>query len=168
LTQTPVCLVVAAAENRVIGSNGQLPWNIPNDLKRFKALTLGKPCLMGRKTWESLPRKPLAGRTNIVVSRNAAFRAEGAQLAISFEQAIEIAEWTNPGEIAVIGGEKLFESALPRASRIYLTEVSGTPRGDTFLPVIGREEWHEIERDGPHRAGALSWSFVTLERITCG
>ncbi len=165
MTQTPVCLVVAAAENRVIGSNGRLPWHIPDDLRRFKALTLGKPCIMGRKTWESLPQKPLPGRTNIVVSGNTEFRAEGAQTAISLDEALLIAERADPEEIAVIGGEKLFEAALPRASRIYLTEVSGSPRGDTFLPMIDREQWRETERDGPHRAGALSWSFVTLARV---
>ncbi len=163
---SPVCLVVAAAENRVIGANGRLPWHIPEDLKRFKALTLGKPCIMGRRTWESLPRKPLPARVNIVVSRDPVFRADGAQTAISFEQAVGIAERHRPAEIAVIGGEKMFEAAWPRASRIYLTEISGSPGGDTFMPVIDPEEWHEVARDGPHHAGALSWSFVTLERTT--
>jgi dihydrofolate reductase len=165
VTRVPVSLVAAAAENRVIGIGGRLPWHIPDDLKRFKAVTLGKPCIMGRKTWDSLPRKPLPGRMNIVVSRTAAFLAEGAQTATCFDQALHIAEQTDPEEIAVIGGEQLFEAALPRATRIYLTEVSGSPHGDTFLPVISPEQWREVARDGPYSAAALSWSFVTLARI---
>jgi dihydrofolate reductase len=159
-----ITLVVATAENRVIGINGRLPWQIPEDLKRFKSLTLGKPCIMGRKTWQSLPRQPLPGRTNIVVTRDADFRAPGALIASSFERAVEIAAQENPREIAVIGGENIFAAALPLAQRIYLTEVSSAPDGDAFMPEIDLVEWRETQRDGPHEAGGLRYSFVTLER----
>jgi dihydrofolate reductase len=163
--QIPIALVVAASENGVIGVGGTLPWHIPEDLKRFKALTLGKPCIMGRKTWESLPRKPLPGRTNIVVSRNPEFHAEGARLAADFESALRLAAEENPGEIAVIGGENIFAAALPHASRIYSTEISGDVAGDAFMPQFDRRQWRETRRDGPHQSGSLSYSFVTLEKI---
>ena len=164
MTLPPITLVVAAAENGVIGINGRLPWQIPDDLKRFKALTLGKPCIMGRKTWDSLPRKPLPGRTNIVVTRNPEFCAPGALIASSFERAIEIAARENPPEIAVIGGENIFAAALPLARRIYLTEVSCAPDGDAFMPEISPAEWRQTSRDSPRETGALRYSFVTLER----
>lgn len=161
----PITLVVAAAENGVIGFNGRLPWQIPEDLKRFKALTLGKPCIMGRKTWQSLPRQPLPGRRNIVVTRDPEFCAPGALIASSFEHALEIAAQENPPEIAVIGGENIFAVALPLAHRIELTEVSACPEGDAFMPEIDCTEWRETWRDAPRKAGALRYSFVTLERI---
>lgn len=160
----PIVIVVAAAENRVIGHKGALPWRIPEDLKRFKAVTLGKPCIMGRKTWESLPVKPLPGRSNIVVTREAVFHADGARLARDFATALRLAELENPDEIAVIGGEQIFAAALPLAHRIHLTEVSGHPEGDAFLPLIDRSEWREISRDGPHEWATTRYSFVTLER----
>jgi dihydrofolate reductase len=160
----PITLVVAVAENGVIGIHGGLPWQIPDDLKRFKALTLGKPCIMGRKTWESLPRKPLPGRTNIVVTRDPEYRAPGALMAGSFERAIEIAAQENPPEIAVIGGETIFAAALPLAHRIYLTEVSCAADGDAFMPEIDRTQWRETWRDTPRQAGGLRYSFVTFER----
>jgi dihydrofolate reductase len=160
-----IMLVVAAAENGVIGFNGRLPWQIPEDLKRFKALTLGKPCIMGRKTWQSLPRQPLPGRTNIVVTRDPDFCAPGALVASSFDHAIEIAAQENPQEIAVIGGENIFAAALPLAHRIELTEVSASPEGDAFMPEIDFTEWRETWRDAPRESGALRYSFVTLERM---
>ena len=166
LTQIPIALVVAASENGVIGVGGTLPWHIPEDLKRFKALTLGKPCIMGRKTWQSLPRKPLPGRTNIVVSRDAGFRAEGAHWAADFESALRVAAQEHPDEIAVIGGEAIFAAALPHASRIYSTEISGHIAGDAFMPRFDRSQWRETGRDGPHHSGSLRYSFVTLERLT--
>lgn len=164
--QIPVALVVAASENGVIGAGGTLPWHIPQDLKRFKALTLGKPCIMGRKTWQSLPRKPLPGRTNIVVSRDPAFRAEGAHVTRDFDAALRLAAQENPDEIAVIGGENIFAAALPHASRIYSTEVAGNIAGDAFMPVFDRRQWRETGRDGPHQSGSLSYSFVTLEKLS--
>jgi dihydrofolate reductase len=160
----PITLVVAAAENGVIGLNGRLPWQIPEDLKRFKVLTLGKPCIMGRKTWQSLPRQPLPGRINIVVTRDRDFCAPGALIAASFEDAIEIAAQQDPPEIAVIGGENIFAAALPLAHRIELTEVSACPEGDAFMPKIDLNQWRETWRGDPHEAGTLRYSFVTLER----
>ena len=166
MPQIPIALVVAASENGVIGAGGKLPWHIPEDLRRFKALTLGKPCIMGRKTWQSLPRKPLPGRTNIVVSRDPGFRAEGARLAADFESALRLAGQENPDEIAVIGGEAIFAAALSHASRIYSTEISGHIAGDAFMPRFDRSQWCETERDGPHQIGGLRYSFVTLERLS--
>jgi len=156
-----ISLVVAVAENGVIGHRGALPWRIPDDLKRFKAITMGKPVLMGRKTWDSLPRKPLPGRTNIVVTRNPAFRAEGAIVARSFADAIAKA---GADEIAVIGGEAIFAAALPLAEAIHLTEVEASPDGDAFMPSIDRKQWRETAREGPYEADGVRYSFVTLHR----
>ncbi len=164
----PLTLVVAVAKNGVIGNKGALPWRIPDDLKRFKALTLGKPCIMGRKTWDSLPKKPLPGRTNIIVTRDPDFRAEGAQVAHSFEEALGIAARGTPDEIMIIGGEAIFAAALPLAQRIALTEVMATPEGDTFMPPFAPTEWLETRREGPHEAGILRYAFVTLERRQLG
>jgi len=156
-----ISLVVAAAENGVIGHRGALPWRILEDLKRFKALTMGKPVIMGRKTWDSLPRKPLPGRVNIVITRNPDFRADGAIVAHGFADAIAQA---GESEIAVIGGEAIFAAALPLAQTIYLTEVAASPDGDAFMPPIDRTQWREIAREGPYEANGLRYSFVTLKR----
>jgi len=160
----PIALVVAAAENGVIGKGGDLPWRLPEDLKRFKALTLGKPTIMGRKTWDSLPRKPLPGRTNIVITRDPDFRAEGARVVYGYEEAIAVADAENPREISVIGGAAVFEAALPGASIIHLTEVEGAQDGDVFMPDFDRAQWRETKREGPLQEGALRYHFVTLNR----
>jgi dihydrofolate reductase len=162
--KVPLTLVVAVAENGVIGNKGALPWRIPEDLKRFKAITLGKPCIMGRKTWESLPKKPLPGRTNIVVTRDHSFHGEGAEIAHSFEDALDIAARRSLDEIMIIGGEAIFRAALPLAQRIALTEVMAAPQGDAFMPPFDRTEWQETAREGPHEAGTLRYAFITLER----
>ncbi len=159
-----ISLVVAAAENGVIGHRGALPWRIPEDLKRFKALTMGKPVIMGRKTWDSLPRKPLSGRGPISSSRAIRIsETDGAIVAHSFADAIALAK---PGEseIAVIGGEAIFAAALPLAQTIHLTEVAASPDGDAFMPPIDRTQWREIAREGPYEANGLRYSFVTLKR----
>ena len=161
---SPVVLVVAVAKNGVIGSKGQLPWRIPDDMKRFKLLTMGRPVIMGRKTWESLPKKPLPGRSNIVLTRDPAFRASGASVAHSFDVALAEAEKENPIEIMVIGGEAVFAAALPHASRIHWTEVEAQPEGDAFMPALEHSHWHEVAREGPFLEGPLRYSFVTLER----
>jgi dihydrofolate reductase len=161
-----ISLVVAVARNGVIGRDNDLPWRIPEDLKRFKALTMGKPVIMGRKTWDSLPKKPLPGRTNIVVTRNPEFRTEGAIVAHSFTEAVEKAAGAN--EIAVIGGEAIFAEALPIADIIHMTQVNASPEGDAFMPLIDRSQWRESARDGPHSAHGLQYSFVTLERYLPG
>jgi dihydrofolate reductase len=158
-----ITLIVAVAENGVIGTKGALPWRIPEDLKHFKALTLGKPCIMGRKTWDSLPKRPLPGRTNIVITRDHVFRADGAEVAHSFEDALAIAARGMPGEIMIIGGAAIFAAALPLAQRVELTEVMTAPEGDAFMPPFDRTEWQETKREGPYEAGALRYAFVTLE-----
>jgi dihydrofolate reductase len=156
----PISLVVARAENGVIGAGGALPWRLDGDLPRFKQITLGKPCIMGHKTWDSLPRKPLPGRTNIVLTRDAAFAAEGAVVAHALDEALEFAASENPAEIMVIGGADIFAAALPLASKIHLTEVHSAPAGDVFLPGFPAEIWRETARLTP----GPSHSYVTLER----
>jgi len=160
-----IALVVAVARNGVIGKNGKLPWRIAEDMKRFKALTMGKPCIMGRKTWESLPRKPLPGRTNIVVTRNRDFKAQGARLARSFDEALVIAHGERPEEIAVIGGEAIYAAALPHAGRIHLTEVEAEPEGDAYFPPLPRGVWAEIAREPGDAADGPAHSFVVLDRV---
>jgi dihydrofolate reductase len=156
-------LVVAVAKNGVIGHCNGLPWHIPEDLKRFKALTMGKPIVMGRKTWDSLPKKPLPGRLNIVVTRNRDFRADGALVAHTFEQAI--AQAGAADEIMVIGGEAIFAAALPIADTIHMTQVAASPEGDAFMPLIDRAHWREVACDGPYDADGVRYSFVTLKRV---
>jgi len=159
-----ITLIVAVADNGVIGNRGALPWRIPEDMRRFKALTLGKPVIMGRKTWDSLPRKPLPGRPNIVMTRDSSFRAEGAQVVRSFAEALASAERDSSTEVMVIGGEMIFAAALPLASRMELTEVAASPDGDAFMPAYDRSLWRETARDGPHTTGETRYTFVTLER----
>ena len=158
----PITLILARADNGVIGHQGGLPWHLPSDLKRFKALTLGKPCIMGRKTWDSLPKKPLPGRTNIVVTRNAAFAAEGALAVRSFEEALREAEKLSPPEIMVIGGAAIFAAALPLAARIHLTEIHETPEGDVRIPGFSPQIWRETARED--LPGPPVHSYVTLDR----
>jgi len=142
---------VARARNGVIGVNGGLPWRLRTDLRRFRALTLGKPVIMGRKTWDSLPRRPLAGRTNVVLSRDGRFAPQGAVVCDDFSEAVQIAreQAAEDGaeEACVIGGEALFALALPRAGRIYLTEVEAEPAGDARFPAFDEAAWREIERE---------------------
>jgi dihydrofolate reductase len=161
---TKISLVVAMASNRVIGHRGTLPWHIPEDLKRFKALTWGKPVIMGRKTWDSPPKEPLPGRTNIVITRNPNFHAASAIVARNFLHAVSLARGTASSEIMVIGGEKIFSAALPFGRTIHLTEIAASPEGDAFMPPIDRLEWRQAARDGPYCADGLSYSFVTLTR----
>lgn len=152
------------SDNGVIGDRGGLPWRIPDDMKRFKRLTLGKPIIMGRKTWDSFPKKPLPGRTNIVVTRDASWRAEGALAAHSFDEALAKARGENPSEIAVVGGAGIYQAALPLADRIELTEVHITASGDTHLPPFDKSIWRECARDDHTSADGLNFSYVTLER----
>jgi len=159
-----VTLVVAVAENGVIGAGGALPWHLPEDLKRFKALTLGKPTIMGRKTWDSLPRKPLPGRTNIVVTRDQSFRAQGALVAHSVKEALTLAEREGAREIMVIGGAEIFANVLPRANRIEWTEILARPDGDAFMPPLDPADWKEVAREGPFESKGLRYAYVVLER----
>ncbi len=141
----PLCLIAALAENRVIGRDNQLPWHLPADLKHFKAKTLGKPIIMGRKTWDSLGR-PLPGRLNLVVSRQAGLQLEGAEVFASLEQAIVRADqWAREqgvDELMLIGGAQLYEQGLAQAVRLYLTRVALQPEGDAWFPAFDEAAWH--------------------------
>lgn len=153
-------LIVAAARNGTIGRDGTLPWHIPADLKRFKALTMGKPMVMGRKTFASLPGL-LPGRRHIVLTRDPAWTAPGAEVAHDLPAALTLA---GPGEVAVIGGAEIFALALPLAGRIELTEVQADVPGDTAMPPLG-PGWRETARDGHAPSGERpGYAFVTLVR----
>lgn len=158
-----LALVVAAAENGLIGRDNQLPWHLPADLKHFKTITLGKPVIMGRKTFASIG-KPLPGRRNLVLTRDARFAADGVETVRSLEEALE--RTADAPEVMVIGGAEIFRLALPLAQRIYLTRVHATLEGETFFPALDESEWREIERR-EHPAdekNAHAMSFLTLER----
>ena len=159
-----VTLVVAAARNGVIGVDGRLPWHLPADLKRFKALTMGKPMIMGRKTFDSLPGL-LAGRRHIVLTRDAAWRADGAEPVRDLAQALAAAGPDSAAvEAMVIGGAEIFALALPLATRIELTEVDADIPGDTHLPPLGAG-WRETAREAhAPSADRPGYAFVTLER----
>jgi dihydrofolate reductase len=160
-----VSLIVAVSRNGVIGNKGKLPWHIPADHKLFKTLTMGKPVIMGRKTWDSLGHNPLPGRTNIVVTRDRSLRAEGAHVVHSYSDALAKARAENPQEIMVLGGEAIFAEALKTADRVYLTAIEGEFEGDARMPLIDRRVFHETAYDGPHEtAEGLGYSFLTLDR----
>jgi len=137
-----VSLVVAMARNRVIGRNNALPWRLSQDLKRFKATTLGKPILMGRKTFDSIG-KPLPGRRNIVLTRDPAWRAEGVDVVRSVEEALQLTR--DSPELAVIGGAEIYRLTLPYADRIYLTRVEADVPGDTLFPDLENAQWRETQ-----------------------
>jgi dihydrofolate reductase len=146
----------------VIGVDGKLPWHLPADLKRFKAQTMGKPMVMGRKTFESFP-SPLPGRRHIVLTRDGSWQRDGAEVATSVEKALALA---GEGDVAIIGGAEIFALFLDRADRIELTEVHLAPGGDAVVPPFG-PEWHETAReDHSAEEGRPGHSFVTLERRT--
>lgn len=164
-----VTFVVAVAENGVIGRNGQMPWRMPTDLKRFRKVTMGKPVVMGRKTYESVG-KLLDGRDNIVVTRQAGFAAPGIHVAGSVEDALALARRLgsarNADEIAVIGGAEIFRAALPFADRIYLTIVKARPEGDIILEPFDAAQWRETSRETlPQSANdQFPADFVVLDR----
>ena len=162
---TVVSLVYAQSRNGVIGRDGGLPWRIPSDLKRFKETTFGKPVIMGRKTWDGLPRKPLPGRMNIVVTRQPGFAADGAAVVQSAGQALQQAGAV--AEVCVIGGGEIYEMFLPLATRIYLTQVDIEVAGDTFAPVLDEARWREVAVMPGVRGEVDSNSFLTriLERV---
>jgi dihydrofolate reductase len=152
-----ITLIVARAANGVIGKDGTLPWHIPADLKRFKALTMGGALIMGRKTFESLPGL-LPGRRHIVLTRDAFWEEPGTEPANSVHSAIALA---GDDPIWVIGGAEIFAEFLPLAERIELTKVAGSPEGDTFMPAPPPSEWHAVSREDHD-----GYSFVTLARRT--
>ena len=160
--QPLLSLIVAMDRGRLIGRDGDLPWRLPNDLKHFKQQTLGKTVLMGRRTWESLGR-PLPQRENWVLTRDRDFRADGARVFHSLEDALEAHA---AGELLVIGGAELYRQTLPLAQRLYLTEVDAELDGDTRFPAFDRAQWREIESAShpPDERHAWPYRFVTLER----
>jgi dihydrofolate reductase len=162
-----IALVVAVSRNGVIGRAGGLPWHISSDLKRFKEITMGKPVIMGRKTWESLPRKPLPGRTNIVITRQPDYTAPGAQVVAGMDAALDIANVERPEEIAIIGGGEIFRMFMAMADRIYLTEADLVVEGDTHFPDLPPREWRETGREvhdkGPN--DTASFTLRILDRI---
>ncbi|QOZ78929.1 dihydrofolate reductase [Bradyrhizobium sp. CCBAU 53351] len=164
-----IVFVVAIAENGVIGAGNAMPWRLKSDMARFKALTIGKPVIMGRKTFESLPRRPLPGRTNIVITRDTAYRANGAVVTTSATDAGAVALGDalrrSVTEIAVIGGAEIFRQWLDRADRLEITEVHARPEGDTHFD-IDKAEWDEVGRVR-HPAGpddSADYSYVTYRR----
>jgi dihydrofolate reductase len=156
-----ITLVLAMAENGVIGNKGMIPWRIADDMKRFKALTVGKPVVMGRKTWDSLPRKPLPDRTNIVVTRQPDWSADGAVTASSLDDALD--KTRGAAEVMVIGGGEIYRAALARADRIELTEVQGAFDGDAHF-AFDRASWREVARESHKTPDGLAYSYVTLTR----
>jgi dihydrofolate reductase len=164
-----IVLIVAVADNGVVGANGAIPWRLKTDMQRFKALTTGKPVVMGRKTFLSL-RRPLPGRTNIVMTRDANFRAGGAVVTTSFAQALDVARGDAlrrfVTEIAVIGGADIYAQWMGLAKRLEITEVHASPAGDTRFDPIDKAVWQEVARHdnpaGPDDSAAFS--FVTYVR----
>ena len=169
MSDLPLVLVVAVADNGVIGRDNKLPWRLPGDAEHFKNKTLGKPVVMGRQTFLSMG-KPLPGRSNIVLTRDPEFKAAGVRVARDLDAALAIAaeeaRRTGASEIAIIGGAGIFAETLPRAAKIELTEVHGRPEGDTRFPNFDRKLWRETRRDGPHqdKGATFPYTFVTLER----
>lgn len=159
-----ISIIAALAENRVIGVNNTLPWRLPNDLKHFRRLTTGHAIVMGRKNHESIG-KPLPERTNIVVTRNRDYRANGCLIAHSLDEALTLAK--DDPEIFVIGGAEIYREALPHADRLYLTQVHADIHGDTFFPEIKSDDWKETarERHAADDKHAYAYSFVVLERV---
>jgi len=158
-----ISAIAAMADNRVIGRDNQLPWRLPADLRHFKALTWGKPILMGRKTYDSIGRA-LPGRQNIILTRNLAFQAAGTQVVHSLDAALDLMQGVE--ECMLIGGAELYQALLPRVHRIYLTLVHAQILGDSYFPVLNPTEWHERQRED-HTADTeneYAYSFTIWER----
>jgi len=158
-----ITLIAAMARNRAIGFDGDMPWHLPAELKHFKASTMGKPIVMGRKTWETIGRA-LPGRQNIVVTRSRAFQAEGCTVVPSFDEAMEAAIGE---EVMIIGGGQLYRQALPLADRLILTLVDCEPEADTWFPEWNKDEWREINRrsQAADDNNALAYKVLKLERF---
>ena len=158
-------ILVATAKNRVIGKNNALPWHLPADLKHFKALTMGHPIIMGRKTYESIGRL-LSGRTNVIVTRQKAYQVAGAITANSIDDALKVCQAGVEGndEVFLIGGAELYRQTLELCDRIYVTEIQQDFDGDTFFPAFSMEEWKEIAREKHFSEDSkLDYHFVTLD-----
>lgn len=163
-------LIVAMAENGVIGKDNALPWKISSDLKYFKKMTMGKPIIMGRKTFQSIG-KPLPGRVNIVITRDKTFSVEGVITALSLEMALEVglnmARVKKVDEVMVIGGAEIYQLCLPEADRLYLTRVHGDVTGDTTFPALNSDDWLEYSHKR-YKAGekdSHDYSLIVLDRV---
>jgi dihydrofolate reductase len=170
MTQTslPLAMIAALADNRVIGLDNKMPWHLPADLKHFKATTLGKPIIMGRKTWDSLGR-PLPGRLNLVVSRQPDLRLEGTETFTSLEAArVRAEQWAREqgvDELMIIGGAQLYAQALGQAERLHLTRIDACPEGDTFFPAFDESEWIRTDVQAhPADGDAPAYRFETWQR----
>ena len=160
-----ICIIAAMAENRVIGYHNRLPWHLPADLRHFKQLTVGKPIVMGRRTWESLPGV-LPDRLHIVISANRAYRAEGCLLVHTVDEALAAA--AAAPEVMIVGGAALYEQMLPRAQRMYLTLVHAKVAGDALFPDFDQREWREMEREthAEDERNPYAYTVLTLQRAS--
>lgn len=156
-----IAMIAAMANGRVIGMDNKMPWHLPEDLKHFKAMTLGKPVVMGRKTFESIGR-PLPGRLNIVISRQTGYQPEGVEVVSSFEQAKRIAGEVE--ELVVIGGGQLYLQLLDQADRLYLTQINLDVAGDTHFPDWRHISWSLLEQQSHVNANGLEYKFITLQK----
>ena len=169
-TSLPLSLIAAYAENRVIGIDNSMPWHLPGDFKYFKATTLGKPIIMGRKTWDSLGR-PLPGRLNIVVSRQAGLELVGAEVFASLEEALVRAEqWAREQgveELMLIGGAQLYGQALEKGlvSRMYLTRVEMAPEGDAWFPEFDQGQWKRASSEAQAEEGKPAYHFEVWDKV---
>jgi len=165
-----IALVAARGRNGVIGSEGNLPWRLRSDLQKFKQTTIGKPCVMGRKTWDSLQLRPLPGRLNVVISRNPGFVGKGALVCATLDEALPIARETaredGVNEVCVIGGAQIYALALPRARRLYISEVEAAPDGDARFPDFDEADWIEVssERIEAGEKDDHAFTFRVLDR----
>ena len=161
-----ISLIVAMAQNRVIGRDNQMPWHLPEDLRYFKRITLNKPVVMGRNTFESIG-KPLPHRTNIVISRNPDYRIDGAVVVNSLEAALQVCRDLKAAEAMIIGGAQIYAQALPMADLLYLTEVAAHIEGDASFPEFDRSQWQETARESHQASDNNPWdyAFVVLEKL---
>lgn len=170
MTAPRLCLIAAVAENGVIGRDNDMPWRLPSDLKHFKAVTMGRPVVMGRRTFESIGR-PLPGRDTIVVTRSAEFDPGTVHTAYSLDEAVGLAEGfaraRGVDEVFIVGGGQIYAETIGRADRLHITEVAARPEGDAVFPPIDPTAWREVSREGPVRGegDTAAMSFVVYERI---
>jgi len=161
-------IIVAVAENGVIGSGNQLPWRLPDDLKRFKALSMGKPLILGRKTFDSIGR-PLPGRLNIVLSRQADLQIPGCRVVSSVDEAVGVAVEADPdvAEIVIVGGAEIYRQVLPRVQLIHLTRVHANVEGDAVFPELQERQWREVAKEyhAADERHAHAFTFSTLQRV---
>ena len=162
-----ITLIAATAAHGCIGINNSMPWHIPEDFAFFKQYTLGKPVVMGRKTWESLPKKPLPGRRNLVVSRQSDWQAAGAEHAASLQAALALL--ADEAEIIIMGGAEIYAQAMPMATDLRITEVALTVAGDAFFPPIAPQQWQEVARSRQRSArNDIGFDFVHYRRLPSG